>query len=231
VRERSPRPGRRVRVHRRRHRWRQVQLRARRLARGRHVQPPQHRHRHPTHLWASSGTVRIENVTVKGKCGEEQSRWRVGAAPDAEVQIVNASTCPTAPSTAPTRQASTRAPTTRARSPFVTLTSPTSGTSPVYVPWTFYVEGATARSSSRTATSSITGMSALRLAPDNSEVRRCYFGVHREGRRQPRRLEPARHQDRRRRRRRPSSRTVTSSGTTGDDDDQLRRQGRGAALA
>ena len=40
-------------------------------------------------IYAESGTVRIENITVKGKKGEEQSRWRVGAAEDARMECIN----------------------------------------------------------------------------------------------------------------------------------------------
>ncbi|WP_135302757.1 hypothetical protein [Haloarcula amylovorans] len=38
---------------------------------------------------ATSGTVRVENITVKGKRGQEQSRWRVGAAEGATMEVVN----------------------------------------------------------------------------------------------------------------------------------------------
>ncbi|WP_188994699.1 right-handed parallel beta-helix repeat-containing protein [Haloarcula pellucida] len=38
---------------------------------------------------ATSGTVRIENITVRGKRGEEQSRWRVGADEGATMEVVN----------------------------------------------------------------------------------------------------------------------------------------------
>ncbi|WP_247381540.1 hypothetical protein, partial [Halorientalis brevis] len=40
-------------------------------------------------LFAEEGTVRVENITIKGKHGEEQSRWRMGAAEDAKVEVVN----------------------------------------------------------------------------------------------------------------------------------------------
>lgn len=40
-------------------------------------------------VFAESGTVRIENVTIRGQRGREQSRWRVGAAADARMEIVN----------------------------------------------------------------------------------------------------------------------------------------------
>jgi hypothetical protein len=40
-------------------------------------------------IFAESGTVRIENITVKGKKGAEQSRWRVGAAEGARMECIN----------------------------------------------------------------------------------------------------------------------------------------------
>jgi hypothetical protein len=40
-------------------------------------------------IFAESGAVRIENVTIRGQRGKEQSRWRVGAAADARMEIVN----------------------------------------------------------------------------------------------------------------------------------------------
>lgn len=40
-------------------------------------------------IFAASGTVRIENITIKGKRGQAQSRWRVGAASDARMEVVN----------------------------------------------------------------------------------------------------------------------------------------------
>ncbi|WP_424020072.1 hypothetical protein ACOZ4N_20315 (plasmid) [Halorientalis pallida] len=40
-------------------------------------------------IFAESGTVRLENITVKGKKGQEQSRWRVGAARDARMECIN----------------------------------------------------------------------------------------------------------------------------------------------
>ena len=38
---------------------------------------------------ADSGTVRIENITIRGKRGEEQSRWRVGASEGATLELFN----------------------------------------------------------------------------------------------------------------------------------------------
>ncbi|MFB6179846.1 MAG: hypothetical protein ABEI77_09000 [Halorientalis sp.] len=40
-------------------------------------------------LFAQAGTVRLENITIKGKRGQEQSRWRLGAAEGATVEVVN----------------------------------------------------------------------------------------------------------------------------------------------
>ncbi|WP_157526189.1 hypothetical protein [Halorientalis sp. IM1011] len=40
-------------------------------------------------IFAESGTVRIENITIKGKKGAEQSRWRVGAAEGARMECIN----------------------------------------------------------------------------------------------------------------------------------------------
>jgi len=40
-------------------------------------------------LTATSGTVRVENITVKGASGQTQSRWEVGAADGASVQLLN----------------------------------------------------------------------------------------------------------------------------------------------
>jgi hypothetical protein len=40
-------------------------------------------------IFAEAGTVRIENVTIRGQRGQTQSRWRVGAAEGARMEVVN----------------------------------------------------------------------------------------------------------------------------------------------
>jgi len=40
-------------------------------------------------IMATDGTVRIENITIRGKRGEAQSRWRVGAEEGATMEVVN----------------------------------------------------------------------------------------------------------------------------------------------
>jgi hypothetical protein len=39
--------------------------------------------------FAESGTVRVENLTIKGEHGQEQSRWRMGAAEEGRMEAVN----------------------------------------------------------------------------------------------------------------------------------------------
>lgn len=123
-------------------------------------------------LWATSGTVRIENVTVAGKRGTEQSRWRVGAASDATVELVNVNmpdgTVEGSDSTgiyAGTDHAGTLVIRHCYFSNF--------GNVACYVSDP-YVEG-NGKVIVEDCDFVNTGMSALRLAPDNSEVRRCYF--------------------------------------------------------
>ncbi|MDS0258500.1 hypothetical protein NDI56_03630 [Haloarcula sp. S1CR25-12] len=40
-------------------------------------------------IMATAGTVRIENITIRGKRGEAQSRWRVGAEEGATMEVFN----------------------------------------------------------------------------------------------------------------------------------------------
>ncbi|MFD1588300.1 hypothetical protein ACFR9U_15060 [Halorientalis brevis] len=40
-------------------------------------------------LAAEEGTVRVENITIKGKHGQEQSRWRMEAQEGATIEVVN----------------------------------------------------------------------------------------------------------------------------------------------
>ncbi len=139
-------------------------------------------------LWAASGTVRVENVTVRGKCGEGRSRWRVGAAEGATVDLVNVNM----PDGAVEGSDSTgiyagtdHAGALRARHCFFSrfgdvachVSDPyVRGNGGVVVEDCAFVN---------------TGTSALRLAPDDSAVRRCYFEATEEA--------PASHAGRRQR--------------------------------
>ena len=123
-------------------------------------------------LWATSGTVRIENITVKGKRGQEQSRWRVGAAEGATVEVVNVNmpdgTVDGSDSTG-IYAGTDHAGTLKVQHCFFS----DFGNVACYVSDP-YVEG-NGKVIVEDCDFVNTGMSALRLAPGDSEVRRCYF--------------------------------------------------------
>lgn len=127
---------------------------------------------------AESGTVRVENITIKGKHGEEQSRWRMDAAEGATMEAVNVNfpdgTVDGSDSTgiyAGTDHAGTLWVKNCYFSNFGNVALYVSdpykgGNGPVIVEDCAFVN---------------TGMSALRFASDDSVARRCYFEATEKG--------------------------------------------------
>ena len=123
-------------------------------------------------LWAESGTVRLENITVRGKRGEAQSRWRVGAAEGARFEVVNVNlpdgTVDGSDSTG-VYSGTDHAGTLWVKSCFFS----NFGNVALYVSDPYW--GGDGKVIVEDCDFVNTGMSALRFAPTGSECRRCYF--------------------------------------------------------
>ncbi|WP_336003498.1 right-handed parallel beta-helix repeat-containing protein [Halorientalis halophila] len=121
---------------------------------------------------AESGTVRLENITLKGKKGQEQSRWRVGANEGARMELVNVNmpdgTVDGSDSTG-IYAGDDHAGTLWVRNCYFSMF----GNVACYVSDPY--KGGNGAVIVENCDFVNTGMSAVRLGPDGSVVRDCYF--------------------------------------------------------
>jgi len=123
-------------------------------------------------ITAASGLVRIENITVKGASGQTQSRWEVGAAADASVQLINVNF----PDGAVANSASNGVHAQRSHAGLLWVKSCHFGK---FADVALQVAAPAGSGDGRAVVEDCsfvnTGTAALRAAPDNSVVRGCYF--------------------------------------------------------
>jgi hypothetical protein len=123
-------------------------------------------------ITAASGMVRIANVTVKGASGQTQSRWEVGAAADASMQLVNVNF----PDGAVANSASNGAYAQRSHAGLLWVKRCHFGK---FADVALQVAAPAGSSDGRVVVEDCsfvnTGTAAVRAAPENSVLRGCYF--------------------------------------------------------